>query len=179
MIVVEGPDGAGKTTLIDDIISATGLDVSPRVVSKDAEAMVDLKKWTEENVAKGFQNLIFDRHRLISEPIYGPILRTEPEPGFDDLPWFQGQLRRFYQLEPVLIYCLPPLQVVWENVCNDPDNRVVHYEGTIAKIYGAYFNKAITDHVLERKNVWIYDYTSGAAEDIRAMMLHTIKERTA
>ena len=178
MIVVEGPDGAGKTTLIKEIQEVTGLEVAPRVVSKDAEAMVDLVKWTEDNVARGFQNLIFDRHRLISEPIYGPILREAPQPGFDDLHWFTHQLFAFYLLRPVVIYCLPPFERVWDNVRNDPTNRVVQDKATIRQIYGAYFNKAVTDHVLERMNIWVYDYTDQTM-DIRPLLFHHIKEKTA
>lgn len=161
MIVVEGPDGSGKTTLIEKIKARTGLQVAPRVVSKDAEAMVDLKKWTEKNVSDGWQPVIFDRHRLISEPIYGPILRETPEPGFDDQEWFFKQLAAFYALEPFIIYCLPPLKVVWENVKFDADNRVVGQEPITRAIYGAYFNKAHTEQVLY-KHSFMYDYTEPA-----------------
>jgi hypothetical protein len=158
MIVVEGPDGAGKTTLINQIKTATGLQVAPRVVSKDAEAMVDLKLWVELNVAQGWQPLIFDRHRLFSEPIYGPILRDKLEPGFSDLQWFGEMLATFYRCNPVIIYCLPPFDVVWANIQNDEDNRVVADFHTIKAIWGAYFNKAVTDHV-HGADVWMHDYT--------------------
>lgn len=158
MIIVEGPDGSGKTTLIKKLSERTGLSVSPRVVSKDAESMVDLKTWTEMNVKQGWQPLIFDRHRLISEPIYGPVLRTKAEPGFGDSEWFYDQLYRFYRAEPFIIYCLPPFSAVWENVRSDPDNTVVAHEGTCRSIYGAYFNKAHTEQVLY-KHSFMYDYT--------------------
>jgi hypothetical protein len=138
--------------------------------------MVDLKRWTEENVKKGWQNTIFDRHRLISEPIYGPILRDHSEPGFDDLHWFHSWLDEFYRLRPVLIYCLPPFEAVWRNVVGDEDNLVVRERATIRAIYGAYLNKAVTDHVLERKNVWIYDYTDPQF-DPRSLIIHTIQRR--
>lgn len=159
MIIVEGPDGAGKTTLISKLRVLTKLEVSPRVVSKDAESMVDLKRWTEENVRAGFQNLIFDRHRLISEPIYGPVLRKIPEPGFNDLEWFLDQITSFYLTRPVIIYCLPPFSVVWGNVMKDDDNKIFHAEGEkLSLIYRSYVNKAVTDHSL-RSRTWIYDYT--------------------
>lgn len=175
MIVVEGPDGAGKTTLIQTLRQKTGLDVAPRVVSKDAEAMVDLKKWTEDNVARGFQPTIFDRHRLISEPIYGPILRPKLEPGFSDLSWFYTMMRKFYKLEPVIIYCLPPLRQVWKNVQNDPDNKVVAQQQVITSIWGAYFNKAVTD--LTASRAYIYDYTDSAAEAIEGFLLAYINRK--
>jgi hypothetical protein len=160
MIVVEGPDGGGKTTFIDLLKEYVNLEVAPRVVSKDAEAMVDLKLWVHENVKKGFQELIFDRHRLISEPIYGPVLRNKLEPGFSDLSWFYAMLEEFYHCKPIIIYCLPPLQVVWDNVMNSDDNSIFHTNGrALQQIWSSYLNKACTDMVLGR-HIIIYDYTS-------------------
>lgn len=160
MIVVEGPDGGGKTTFIDLLKGYVNLEVAPRVVSKDAEAMVDLKLWVHENVKRGFQELIFDRHRLISEPIYGPALREKLEPGFSELSWFYAMLEAFYASKPILVYCLPPLEVVWENVMGNEDNRIFHTNGrALQQIWAAYLNKATTDQVLG-KHVIIYDYTS-------------------
>jgi GTPase SAR1 family protein len=178
MIVVEGPDGAGKTTLIEMLVQETNLRVSPRVVSKDAEAMVDLKLWVEQNVIQGFQDMIFDRHRLISEPIYGPILRDEFEDGFSNLIWFQKMLNSFYKCNPIIIYCLPPFDVVWKNVESDPDNKVVAKEDTLRAIWGAYFNKALTEYTLNR-GTWIYDYSADdrGRKYIEQALVHTIKRR--
>lgn len=160
MIVVEGPDGAGKTTLIKELCERTGLEVAPRVVSKDAEAMTDLVEWTERNVDRGFHLNIYDRHRLISEPIYGPIIRGTLEPGFDDPNWFYTMLHQFYLNDPVIVYCLPPLQVVWNNVKDDRDNDVVNQGDTIKKIWMAYMNKAYTEHLLRPSpETFVYDYT--------------------
>jgi hypothetical protein len=164
MIIVEGPDGAGKTTLIKQLQEAFQkadivLPIAPRVVSKDAEAMVDLKEWTEQNTRKGFQPMIFDRHRLISEPIYGPILRDYFEPGFDNFHWLDWQLTRLYEAEPVMIYCLPPFHRVWENVRDDPENKVVAQFKVCRMIWSAYLNKALADYILGR--AWIFDYTKG------------------
>jgi hypothetical protein len=160
VIVVEGPDGAGKTTFIELLKGYTNLEVAPRVVSKDAEAMVDLREWVHENVRAGWQELIFDRHRLISEPIYGPVLREEFEPGFSSLSWFYAMLEKFYACKPVIVYCLPPFDVVWKNVMSDDDNRIFHTNGrALRQIWSAYLNKACTDYALN-KHIIIYDYTS-------------------
>lgn len=159
MIVVEGPDGAGKTTLINYLLENTGnLEVAPRVVSKDAEALVDLRQWVHTNLRVGKQRMIFDRHRLISEPIYGPILRKKLEPGFSDANWFAPALEKFYSIDPLVIYCLPPLKTVWSNVQDDEDNKVVAQQHVLQQVWGAYFNKAMTEGSL-RGNCWMYDYT--------------------
>lgn len=158
MIVVEGPDGAGKTTLIEKISRELDIPVADRVVGKDTKAMVDLKQWTELNTAQGFRRIIYDRHRLISEPIYGPILRDEPEPGFNELLWLTRVMRRFYSCKPVLIYCLPPWQTVLSNVLHDRDNDNSAVEARISRIYSAYIARASIDTV-HHFNTMIYDYT--------------------
>lgn len=160
MIIVEGPDGAGKTTLINRLKHVTGFPVAPRVVSQRAEAMVDLKAWVEENLEQGFQTTIYDRHRLISEPIYGPILRDMPEPGFSDVGWMSHRLYELYNVvRPFIIYCLPPLERVQYNVVNgEDDNEVVLTK--INKVYSAYVNKAANDVIGHHGLIILYDYTN-------------------
>lgn len=175
MIIVEGPDGAGKTTLINKLVKGTGLPVAPRVVSKDAEAMTDLVAWTEENVKKGWQNVIFDRHRLISEPIYGPVLRPEFEPKFDDQGWLHSMYHEFYMgVRPLVIYCLPSFDVVWENVKDDPSNRVVGQRQQLRAIYGAYLNRAMVEQLFN-PSTFLYDYTDSSAPMLDSYFVSTIK----
>lgn len=164
MIVVEGPDGGGKSTLIRDLSERYMFPIAPRVVSKDTDAMVDLKAWVEDNTLQGFQYKFFDRHRLISEPIYGPILRDQIQPGFDDVSWLGWQMRLFYQAKPIIIFCIPPLEAVRANVIGDgEDNKVVR--SRIDKIYSAYVARATIDEFFRPGRTMIYDYTSDGRED--------------
>lgn len=178
MIIVEGPDGSGKTTLLRELSAYfPDVPIAPRVVSKDAEAMVDLKEWTEENTALGWQNKFYDRHRLISEPIYGAILRDKPEPGFNDFAWLGSQMGKFYRnVKPLVIYCLPPLNVVLHNLQGDEDNATINPKSEV--IYAAYVAAISRDFILRRENTILYDYTQlqpkgylyDDAEEIAAMV---------
>lgn len=174
MIIVEGPDGAGKTTLIETIRkSYPDLQIAPRVVSKDAEAMVDLQSWVNINLANGFQYELFDRHRLISEFVYGPLLRKKQSAGFTSLSWVANSLARFYALRPVVIYCLPPLEVIENNLRGDESNRVVweHVEG----MYTSYLHRASLDAI--SIGAILYDYTRHGMEgDPLAILHHPINE---
>lgn len=156
LIIVEGPDGGGKSTLIDSLAKDFNLDVSPRVVSKDTEAMVDLKRWTVDNVARGWQNLLFDRHRLISEPIYGSVMRNYFEPGFDNWSWLFMMYHRFYEAKPLIIYCLPPFEIVRDNIWFDDDNSTV--KNSIRSIYSQYTAQCARDMADHQALVW--DYTN-------------------
>lgn len=175
MIVVEGPDGGGKTTFIQKLSDRLNLPVAPRVVSKNTEALTNLKVWTERNVAEGFQPIIFDRHRLISEPIYGSLLRREFEPGFDDIQWLYEQFTKFYTYcSPVVIYCLPPFKTVMKNIKDDPDNKVV--KARIRRIYSLYAAKAASDISLRPDDTFWYDYT---ADPYRDDIFRAIEKRVA
>lgn len=178
MIIVEGPDGSGKTTLIQRLASELDLPIAPRVVTKDMEAMVDLQAWTEKNIRAGFQPVIFDRHRMISEPIYGPIFREKPQPGFEDIHWFTEMMVGLYDMEPIIIYCLPPLEVVWHNIRGDDDNQILHdAPDQVRSVWGAYYNKAITEWAFRPVNTFIYDYTQQYNTSVLPLMVRQITER--
>lgn len=163
MIIIEGPDGSGKSTLVNKLARELRLPVADKVVASDTTAMTDLVKWTEDNVARGFQPTIFDRHRLISEPIYGPILKPRQDPSFCDLSWLSQQLWLFYGCKPVIIYCLPDIRTVRANVAReDTDNSVV--AGRIAAIYAAYVNRATLDFT--RGVGRLYNYETTRFDDI-------------
>lgn len=144
MIIIEGPDGAGKTTLVKHLAEKYDIPVAERVVDKDTNPMgVNLKYWTENNLKKGLQWMIFDRHRLISEPIYSNALAREPHVGFDDIEWLTGRMIDFTRIHPFIVYCLPPYETVRTNLEGDPDNQAVFAH--IQQIYNLYLAMAAGD----------------------------------
>jgi len=157
MLIIEGPDGAGKTTLIKKLSRALDIPIAPRVVSKDAEAMVDLQRWVDRNLATGFQRMLFDRHRLISEPIYGPALGRSSD-GFNDLTWLAPRIHRFSRIKPIIIYCLPEKSTAWANVKDDPDNKVVADPDIFSSIYDSYVLRASLDRASILFTTFVWDY---------------------
>lgn len=171
MIIVEGPDGAGKTTLIERLSEDLGIPVAPKVVDHNTNATVNLKLWVEGNVSvrnRPTQEVIYDRHRLISEFIYGPILRERQTPGFNDPDWVRTMLSRLYAfVRPTIIFCLPPLGVVLGNVKGDELNEVV--ADKMGGIYTAYINIAMLSSLHYAKTM-VYDYTKHDYEVARAFV---------
>jgi hypothetical protein len=144
MIIIEGPDGAGKTTLVEHLSKKYDIPVAERVVDKDTKPMnTNLKQWTETNLKRGLQWMIFDRHRLISEPIYCNAMGRAPHEGFDDIEWLTGRMIDFTRIHPFIVYCLPPYETVVANLEDDLDNQTIF--GYIRQIYNLYLAAAAGD----------------------------------
>lgn len=170
MIIVEGPDGGGKTNLVRRLEKTLQLKAEARVVSKTTQPMGDLMSWVETDLAGWPRAALYDRHRLISEPIYGPVLREAPNPGFQDLEWLTEMQQRFVLHSPLVIYCLPPFEVVRQNVMTGDDNVVV--QDHISKIYWLYFMAATRNPL---SLVW--DYTDPDPTRL-SVVLHAAYLRT-
>lgn len=172
MIIVEGPDGSGKTTLVKKLSNDLGLLIAERVVARDTTAMVDLKEWVDFNLSRGFQRTIFDRHRLISEPIYGTILPHKREnSGFwADFEWLVQSMRKFYDIEPFVIVCLPPYDVVMNNLLDDPTNQEVFpHTWAIHRAYQAFAASGICGRGVDV----VYDYTQAGDQQLFYRMLQS------
>lgn len=178
MIVVEGPDGGGKTTLIQGITALTGLYPEKRVVDKDTNALVPLRDWVVGDMMSWPRAALYDRHRLISEPIYGPLMRRLND-GFQDLDWVSESFAKFYSSGPVIIYCLPPYEVVYNNVKRDPDNKAIFPH--IKQIYDLYHLQAARDLSLGGFYTLHWDYTNDDLENflklLRTLLLNPINGR--
>lgn len=165
MIILEGPDGGGKTSLATALSKKLELPIAERVVSKETEALTDLRQWTNDNLKEGFQEVIFDRHRLISDPIYRAVFGKH-NPRLYDPGWLTEALRKFKVIEPIIIFCMPPLEVIVLNLTDDGDNIVVAND--IERIYYSYV--ALWSQMQAYSEwaslVW-YDYTNpfGNTED--------------
>ena len=160
MIIVEGPDGSGKTTLVTKLAERYSLGVEPKLVNSDMSSNSSKKAWCEQNVARGFQAKLFDRHCLISEPIYNSVTRRAFDPGFDDVHWYTAMTTMFYKhCNPLIIYCLPELEVVKANVAADVDNQPKVVRESIRKIYAQYVAKAASDVALAGALVYQYQST--------------------
>lgn len=165
MIIVEGPDGSGKTTLLGRLAEHLERPIESRVVTKTAEAMVDLQQWVEHDLQGWPRAALYDRHRLISEPIYGPVIRGNMEPGFDRYDWLGNQLEIFSAHRPVIIWCMPPLDAVLKNLRGDPDNEVIAPHAKL--IYWLYFMEMCKQR--SNLNSWVWDYTKRDDAQFRLM----------
>lgn len=161
MIIVEGPDGAGKTTLVNYIEQKLNIKRQPRTVSGETEILIPLGQHVEEALALGYGMRLYDRFALISSPMYIPVhndplvIRTFRGEMLDRY-WLMKQYEKFKAVDPFIILCLPPMEVVLNNVRNDANNRVVaEYMETV---YLNYHNWYCANQVIN-PSIFLWDYT--------------------
>lgn len=158
MIIVEGPDGGGKTHLVNTLLEHFDFPLAPKAYTGDVTPLRDIREWIEDNAAAGFRRMIFDRFAYISGPIYAPIMADRYQLNiYDDFYWMSKVAYQLYEkTRPLIIYCLPPQRIVSANVRDDPTNTKV--VGLTQQLYAAYCTRAALD--MGRSSCFVYDYTN-------------------
>lgn len=119
VIVLEGPDGAGKTTLAENIRRHAGRRYFAMVrhscrplTFRDAELFTAWIRGLNPKL-----DVVVDRHPLISEPIYGPILR-----GVDllDCYSFEDRVAQLEKRISKIVYCRPSVDTILRCVHAEP-----------------------------------------------------------
>lgn len=121
MIIVEGPDGAGKSTLVGQLAEEFNLPVHERASHGRDGPVSNLFEWAQNDVVSmPYQPLsIYDRHPLISEYVYGPICRATLPPGFAT-PNAQLLLRMMAP-RVLVVMCKAPQERLRASVSDDRD----------------------------------------------------------
>lgn len=178
MLIVEGPDNSGKSTLIDRLkkrfpnVTVTHSGGPPQSDAEIRQRMNDLI-YTHQGTAS-----ILDRIPCISEAVYGPILRGQD--------FFKGSpaLGRLIQARVPIIYCRPPNSVL----CNlethnvregeKPEHvaKVVRHHASIIAEYDRLFNSIPIPHL---HYSWPSDANHHSWFDVLCLWLEEYWGRTA
>lgn len=154
MIILEGPDGGGKTTLMHEIMQRFPIVPHPKFVPSDG--VVDREKLYNAAL-EDTQTLcdqpvqIYDRHPLISEYVYGPIIRGELPHQWESPS--ARMMRSILANHTLVVWCLPNVERVRENTVNDEHESVFE---NIDRIYASY--RTLKSFWLGRS--YTYDYES-------------------
>lgn len=154
MIILEGPDGAGKTRLALRLADDLGVPINPKVVQADMSTEVDLAYWCEGQMREWPRKVIYDRFPLISEFLYGPVFKHDIRPSFKNFELLYQLHAQFELASPVVVYCLPPVSEVLQNILDETTENDAVIGTAIAGVYWGYFNLAASQ---SPRLVW--DYT--------------------
>lgn len=155
-IVLEGPDGAGKSTLAAELAAATGVPVIPgEGPPKSAEEFE-----TRINRYANYHGVIFDRHPCISDPIYAAAMGrpTMVRPR---------QIARFFETRPFIIYVRPTTHYLQDHAKHDHESEEHHANVALhhSAICRAYDERMlhIAHYVKRRTDTYLGELARGGA----------------
>lgn len=171
IIIVEGMDGTGKTTLVQQL--AHHLDVKPEKFVKSSGPDEDYRLNLIANTLSEIKELetasaegvpikrLYDRFPLISEAVYGPILRDRN--CFGGL--YHPLRRRLLALRAMIIYCRPDREVIQSNVQQSPQmNGVLENFKDLLDAYDKFFLELTETPV--NSFISVFDYTRDEAREL-------------
>ena len=111
-VIVEGPDNSGKSTLCKALATLTDREL---ILSGGRERSSEEILERCKNFLVQGDNIIHDRHPIISNPIYGKaVAPNTPIPANFTL--------ELYRQKPLIIYCrVPPARGMTDHVMNERD----------------------------------------------------------
>lgn len=123
VIILEGPDGSGKTTLANLISKQTGYQLLHRTQPKTEE---DKKRMMDEyiQVMKSGKNLIMDRS-WYSEMVYGPVMR---DASVITYPQMYELERLAAKYGAIVIHCTAPESVLWKRCLRRGEDYITKRE---------------------------------------------------
>lgn len=106
MVIVEGMDNSGKTTLVNQLRVKYPFSVvhSRTYRNSDPDSWMDATLEIIEASRK--KDILCDRFPAITESVYGPVLRGRNVLG--EHPRWVNLLQELAKVRPVIIYCRPP-----------------------------------------------------------------------
>jgi hypothetical protein len=177
-IVIEGPDNAGKSTLLDQILSALCIPaIRPpsynKIYDKGEQEVTKYTEWMLRDFeASKQQTIVYDRHPLISANIYEPILINRNSILLNER--YNALAYEFAKINPIIVYCRPPMSTITNWGIRSQMNGV---KENITKIIQQY------DYMMPRIksygfDVLYYDYTDAGAFEVLIKLLKVgIKKR--
>jgi hypothetical protein len=178
VIVLEGCDGTGKSNLAAKLAEELDVPLHERACTSERGPVPRLMDWAYDDVCTMSEQpfSIYDRHPLISEYVYGPIVRSKLPVGFNGNT--AHNLIRMMAKQVLVVWCQPPIEVVRENL-RMPPNRTSNQMAGVIEHHARIYNTYTTMRQYWPGDSMIYDYTKPDALDwvINTAQLHMIAFR--
>lgn len=123
IIIIEGPDGSGKTTLAKKLSKQTGYPLVHRSAPKSDDEKTAMKEMYLRCIREG-ADAIFDRC-WYSEMVYGPIMRDASVISYPNMYALEKRLTDHGAL---IIYCTGDPDVLWERCTERGEDYITDRE---------------------------------------------------
>lgn len=164
-IILEGPDGAGKSTLGDQIAAHLGIEVShDGGPSRDREHALE-----RIHALNGYDRTLRDRSTLFSDGVYKKALGITPFVSDEEI---NNLVADYAKKRPLVIYCRPSMDVIFRNIgaldrvkAHKPPEYIEKLKVRLPLIVEQY-DKSMLRWISLGLNVIVYDYTRMKIEDL-------------
>lgn len=183
MIIIEGMDGSGKTILAQQLSFRMGNVPIKRFVTSDGPADYDLlvKKTKAALIELHAQNqrpvVIYDRFPLISEAVYGTVLRGRNHFGNE----WTALIDLLLAFDPIVVYCRPRIKFILQNIRKTADSQmegVVSRARELVKAYDELMSwLQVKIHRLRSGRILVYSYNVDGVRDIEAEIQQIYREQ--
>jgi hypothetical protein len=163
IIILEGPDGSGKTTLAKYLQSRHDFQYVHTGPPTDNDLLEEYGR-TLYDACRSSRNVVIDRLH-VGERIYGPQLRGQDRLGRDGEVLIHRLISAYGAR---LVFCLPPYEVALSNWKSRfaEGMELIEKEAIYQKVYAAY--RATMNDVFYNAAVW-FDYTRMSLDLAAAM----------
>jgi len=168
MIILEGPDGMGKSTLAKYIAGRLSWTVNE--IGKSPGGPDQVREYADRCVALSSAQIVQDRVTQISEWIYG---KTFDRPSLTDAEFLEWQRKMLLQ-NPVVIYCrvndLSKVTQTREEY--DTEETIQRINDNLDVLRDRY--DSVMWGGLYAKHLITYDYTNMTQEELYELVLRRI-----
>jgi hypothetical protein len=165
VLIIEGPDGSGKTTLAKRVVDVLGMEYRryPGLSPEAGPDGVGIVEWWDEQIQLNDQEACYDRCFYISELLYQPVtpgrqLLTTPTKIAEGIA-------ELWTLEPQIVFCLPEWILTKGPIQARPQLKGVTEEG-LEKVHWGYHGLYAMwkNSLFEEVRMW--DYTKDNLDDL-------------
>jgi len=166
IVILEGPDGAGKTTLATTL--AVRYQYNFKRCGPPISGLPEIERYTclIENADASSKRIVFDRLH-VGELVYGPIVRGHSQLTLQDLYSLDKQL---YIAGGVVVYCLPPYIDCLASFMKkqELEGEYLKLQEQLRQVYNEYCLLAR----LRGEDCIIWDYRANPTKDMARILSH-------
>lgn len=164
VIILEGPDGGGKTTLANHLRQRYGFKVLKTNQPEPGEDLFTSYTIALLQALDGWQPAVFDRHYL-GECVYGPVMRDEDRLG----EMGRTLIERVCAANGVpVVLCLPSWKQLIDNWKAKNGQDYLKNEEQLNKVHNEYFRQF--DRLVDREFLNMYRYDMPNMGDITTVL---------